>query len=487
MTGTEQKNAQQDVTQLTGKMTNTGTGGVNVKQSAKNLEDFFSSRQKKAAEVTPPKKKKSKNIFKRAAKKIKNLLSSKDSKKDKTIENQEPAAKGGNPTSKKQAPPLPPRSLPPRNSKSGVSLTSSKSASGGVSQEELLSAIRNKVNSQSSPSSSGAVTPTNSRVSAASEPSIDKQSVNVSQNIDVADNDDGSGIVKTLEGMGIKYKEISSFIKNSKSSKKPKLLPIEKLKMVYGKNGGLRQICMLDGNGLYKTSCMEIVTNYKDLKVETAVTALKNSKVDFKKIDDDHKEYFKELLGKVEKYIQNGELEKGTSAEAIVDLCKGLAKDLGISNDSIEKTFGDVKGSTTGSATDAELDKLQKKLGKVGNLDSGVKKLADEVLRFTKKRTDKKFKDQKDYTKKYSEFVSNSGRIAVDYLKCAEVQQNIMPMLINDSAKDVKGKRHVIGSYKIIFMCLVAVCSWDSNHIKFGKEFFKKNIKVFDHFIKGKK
>ena len=325
------------------------------------------------------------------------------------------------------------------------------------------------------------------------------------------------------------FNDINNFIGEmaTKYKAKNEYMPIKDLRRIYGTKGGFMMIYRLENEGpggkkaksTYRKYCEKILKDYRSLKVEAAVLALESGTVDIKKASEKDIEEFKKLVDEIVRLKKEGKLEltdkqKKKSNEAwaaFAIVCGGIVGSLGIG-----ATFGIgfinpligigvgtaatiatlLAGGAGGAMASAVYKKSEMKKAmntlkdqlKNFKEDGETKRLINKVLKMAEKVSEDKInatsiKAQQDYVKKYNSFVEKSGKLASRYLSWVGKDKRDR-LKTAQSGEVVAGRDLVIDAYKIIFMCLVAVCSKNKSQIKAGTKFFSKNRKVLEKFVK---
>lgn len=340
--------------------------------------------------------------------------------------------------------------------------------------------------------------------------------------------------------------EVSGLIdKMSKKYKnKNEYMPIGDLRRIYGTKGALMLIYRSENEvsgtkkakSTYGRYCEKIINEYRNLKVEAAVLALASGTVNIKNLSPEDAKKLKELIEDIVKlknregsdgynrlYDHLGQYLSGvilgslgasalggtvgavggvilTAVPAVMSLCVCPPASLAILVGG--GAIGAALGATAGPAIGIEwvnddiISPKEKMKEEEKNLMNDLKKLksnddhkklVNKVLKISEKVsknniTATSVKALRDYIKKYNSFVNESGKLATRYLTwVGKTKKNRLKKA--SSGQDVGGKDVVIDAYKMICMCLVAVCSKNNSHIKAGKKFFDSNKELLSNFV----
>lgn len=342
------------------------------------------------------------------------------------------------------------------------------------------------------------------------------------------------------------FNDINNFIGEmaTKYKAKNEYMPIKDLRRIYGTKGGLMMIYRLENEGpggkkaksTYRKYCEKILKDYRSLKVEAAVLALESGTVDIKNFSEEDAKELKRLVDEIVKLKNNDGSDKYNEIydhffkylAHLTTLSLGIAVAFGGAGALTGALFallpammacvvlppvglgilggGAAIGGALGISAAGmqyisnaanivvernKMKEAEKKLKEeLKNLkgNDGAKRLINKVLKMAEKVSEDKInatsiKAQQDYVKKYNSFVEKSGKLASRYLSWVGKDKRDR-LKTAQSGEVVAGRDLVIDAYKIIFMCLVAVCSKNKSQIKAGTKFFSKNRKVLEKFVK---
>lgn len=257
---------------------------------------------------------------------------------------------------------------------------------------------------------------------------------------------------------------------------KDKFMPLEEMREIYGSKGALMMICRLEDGSLgkkkhfstYRKFCKKILEGYRSLKVEAAITALESGKVNASDLGEDKAEKLNNLL------YELNELRGW-------DTSKFKLADFKNKNFSFSKFF---------SSTKSQIAKLKNTKG-AKNADR--KKLIDDVVKEFRKVESEltgKFNNVEGtienvrYIKKYDNFVEQSAKLAVTYLKSEGKKKIERVRKASSKNYKEKGKEYyAIDVCKVALMCLVAVCSKNEGYIAVGQSYFASVIQYLREII----
>mgnify|MGYP004504180879 CR=1 FL=1 len=256
---------------------------------------------------------------------------------------------------------------------------------------------------------------------------------------------------------------------------KNKFMPLEEMREIYGSKGALMMICRLEDGSLgkkkhfstYRKFCKKILEGYRSLKVEAAITALESGKVNASDLGEDKAEKLNNLL------YELNELRGW-------DTSKFKLADFKNKNFSFSKFF---------SSTKSQIAKLKNTKG-AKNADR--KKLIDDVVKeFRKVESELTGESNVEgtiengrYVKKYNNFVEQSAKLAVTYLKSEGKKKIERVRKASSKNYKEKGKEYyAIDVCKVALMCLVAVCSKNEGYIAVGQSYFASVIQYLREII----
>lgn len=290
------------------------------------------------------------------------------------------------------------------------------------------------------------------------------------------------------------------------------LLTADEVKYVYGSKGGLRLVLELDRekkSSKYKKVCEKISSDYKTLKMESRLAALKQVSYDVEcfAARRDGLFFAKETDEQLKKIMAVLEDERFKSYTTLKNKLKSLKKahrdlkdlmhtlNLSISLASLlaqpflalHLCIGAI---STGIAdiiivTKADSKNKEFKAFMESGDGKGFRKNLGEALKNLKGLTQylnvlhdysEIYRDNRDG---YEKFVNGCGSLAYKYLKAESSSKMKIIKKYNEhldklSREDVDKAN--IGKYKLLFMALICMCSKKADHQKYGNDIYNKVI-----------
>ena len=347
----------------------------------------------------------------------------------------QPAANDGKPTVKKQGPPLP--------------LRNSQSSGGNVFDELKKSvAARNKKLAQSSPNLSGAANK--------EQPAVEKQ--------ETAKKKTGKRIPVDVKGKRVtpppKKVVRSAVLPTSSSESASDAEARKKLfsELINKKNS---QLSSNASGAVNKQEITEKKTSTSSTSSSKSVSDdLRTSKADLLADNgNDVKAKIKTTLKKTYQNLVNfiRNAKDGTYS----------SKTENVSDEMLERIYGEQGGL--------------KAIYKLEN--AGTKKKSGSAYGKYSLKICNSYDPNKDRSELKS-FFTESGKLAVKYLSSeGKTKMKRLKKVEKSKKKEMKGRDLIIDAYKLLLMCMVAVCSTNQKHVTEGRSFYEKNSSTFNYFI----